>query len=156
MLYRGGQHYEHGGQRKRTKYTVPQVDKGTSLHCYYVKMCRTGEYACDTCSTHFYIKAVKGCSFVYLRNCIFCPLSLFVMFIVQVAISSAVGRIKYFSNLEFKFKENVFFYFNIFESFLQKRDTDPLTPARGHCPLNLSSFGEFLCLIPATTRYTLM
>ena len=27
------------------------VDKGTSLHCYYVKMCRTGEYACDTCST---------------------------------------------------------------------------------------------------------
>ena len=37
-------HYEHGGQRKRTKYTVPQVDKETSLHCYYVKMCRTGEY----------------------------------------------------------------------------------------------------------------
>ena len=24
----------------------------TSLHCYYVKMCITGEYACDTCSTH--------------------------------------------------------------------------------------------------------
>ena len=35
-------HYEHDWQRKRTKYTVPQVDKGTSLHCYYVKMCRTG------------------------------------------------------------------------------------------------------------------
>ena len=74
--------YEYDGQRKRTKYTVPQVDKGTSLHCYYVKMCRTGEYACDTCSTHFYTIAVKGCSFVYLRNCIFCPLSLSVMFIV--------------------------------------------------------------------------
>ena len=59
-------HYEHDGQRKLTKYTVPQVDKGTSLHCYYVKMCRTGEYACDTCSTHFYTIAVKGCSFVYL------------------------------------------------------------------------------------------
>ena len=43
----------------------------TSLHCYYVKMCRTGEDACDTCSTHFYIIAGKGCSFVYLRNCIF-------------------------------------------------------------------------------------
>ena len=27
-------HYEHNGQRKTTKYTVPQVDKGTSLHCY--------------------------------------------------------------------------------------------------------------------------
>ena len=35
-------HYEHDWQRKRTKYTVTQVDKGTSLHCYYVKMCRTG------------------------------------------------------------------------------------------------------------------
>ena len=35
------------------------------------KMCRTGEYACDTCSTHFYIIAGKGFSFVYLRNCIF-------------------------------------------------------------------------------------
>ena len=43
----------------------------TSLHCSYVKMCRTGEYACDTCSTHFYIIAGKGCSFGYLRNCIF-------------------------------------------------------------------------------------
>ena len=60
--------------------TIAVVDKGTSLHCYYVKMCRTGEYACDTCSTHFYIIAVKGCSFVYLRNCIFCPLSLSVIF----------------------------------------------------------------------------
>ena len=79
-----GIHYEYDWQRKRTKYTVPQVDKGTSLHCYYVKMCRTGEYACGTCSTHFYIIAVKGCSFVYLRNCIFCPLSLSVMFIVIV------------------------------------------------------------------------
>ena len=79
-------HYEHDGQRKRTKYTVPQVDKGTSLHFYYVKMCRTGEYACDTCSTHFYIIAVKECSFVYLRNCIFCPLSLSVMFIVNMGI----------------------------------------------------------------------
>ena len=79
-------HYEHDGQRKRTKYTVPQVDKGTSLHCYYVQMCRTGEYACDTCSTHFYILiAVKGCSFVYLRNCIFCLLSLSVMFIVPIS-----------------------------------------------------------------------
>ena len=63
--------------------TIAVVDKGTSLHCYYVKMCRTGEYACDTCSTYFYIIAVKGCSFVYLRNCIFCPLSLSVMFIVE-------------------------------------------------------------------------
>ena len=35
-------HYEHDWQRKRTKYTVPQVDKGTSLNCYNVKMCRTG------------------------------------------------------------------------------------------------------------------
>ena len=49
--------------------TIAVVDKGTSLHCYYVKMCRTGEYACDTCSTHFYIIAVKGCSFVYHSNC---------------------------------------------------------------------------------------
>ena len=62
--------------------TIAVVDKRTSLHCYYVKMCRTGEYACDTYSTHFYIIAGKGCSFVYLRNCIFCPLSLSVMFIV--------------------------------------------------------------------------
>ena len=30
----------------------------------------------------FYIIAVKGFSFVYLKNCIFCPLSLSVMFIV--------------------------------------------------------------------------
>ena len=30
-------HYEYGRQRKRTKYTVTQVDKGTSLHCYYVE-----------------------------------------------------------------------------------------------------------------------
>ena len=74
--------YEHDGQRKRTKYTVPQVDKGTSLHCYYVKMCRTGVTCIFTCSTQFYIIAVKGCSFVYMRNCIFCPLSLSVMFIV--------------------------------------------------------------------------
>ena len=29
--------------------TIAGVDKGTSLHCYYVKMRRTGEYACDTC-----------------------------------------------------------------------------------------------------------
>ena len=49
--------------------TIAVVDKGTSLHCFYVKMCRTGEYACDTCSTHFYIIAVKGCSFVYHSNC---------------------------------------------------------------------------------------
>ena len=74
--------YEHDWQRKRTKYTVPQVAKGTSLHCYYVKMCRTGVTCIFTCSTHFYIISVKGCSFVYLRNCIFCPLSLSVMFIV--------------------------------------------------------------------------
>ena len=72
-------HYEHDWQRKRTKYTVPQVDKGTSLHCYYVQMCRTGV----TCILTFYIIAVKGCSFVYLRNCIFCPLSLSDMFIVR-------------------------------------------------------------------------
>ena len=65
--------------------TIAVVDKRTSLHCYYhVKMCRTGEYACDTCSTHFYIIAGKGCSIVYLRNCIFCPLSLSVMFIVII------------------------------------------------------------------------
>ena len=38
----GWLHYEHNWRRKRTKYTVPQVDKGTSLHFYYVKMCRTG------------------------------------------------------------------------------------------------------------------
>ena len=43
----------------------------TSLHCYYVKMCRTGEYACDTCSTHFYIIAGRDVPFVYLRKCIF-------------------------------------------------------------------------------------
>ena len=46
-------------------------------------------YACDTCSTHFYIIAVQGCSFVYLRNCIFCPLSLAVMFIVYACDSGA-------------------------------------------------------------------
>ena len=51
--------------------TIAVVDKRTSLDCYYVQMCRTGEYACDTCSTHFYIIAGKGCSFIYLRNCIF-------------------------------------------------------------------------------------
>ena len=79
ISFRGLWHYEHDGQRNRTIYTVPQVDKGTSLYCYYVKMCWTCENACDTCSTHFYIIAVKGCSFVYLRNCIFCPLSLSVM-----------------------------------------------------------------------------
>ena len=48
-------------------------------------MCRTGVTCIFTCSTHFYIIAVKGCSFVYLRNCIFCPLSLSVMFIVRPA-----------------------------------------------------------------------
>ena len=85
-------HYEHDRQWKRTKYTVPQENKGTSLHCYYVKMCRTGEYACDTCSTHFYIIAVKGCPFVYLRNCIFCPLSLSVMFIVSTVSHEAVSN----------------------------------------------------------------
>ena len=70
--------------RVRIKYTVPQVDKGTSLPCYYVKMCRTGVTCIFTCSTHFYIIAVKGCSFVEgrMRNCIFCPLSLSVMFIM--------------------------------------------------------------------------
>ena len=71
--------------RVRIKYTVPQVDKGTSLPCYYVKMCRTGVTCIFTCSTHFYILiAVKGCSFVEgrMRNCIFYPLSLSVMFIV--------------------------------------------------------------------------
>ena len=36
------------------------VDKGTSLHCYYVKMCRTGEYACDTCSTYFLHNSSEG------------------------------------------------------------------------------------------------
>ena len=36
------------------------------------------QYACDTCSTHFYIIAAV-CSFVYLRNCIFCHLSLSAM-----------------------------------------------------------------------------
>ena len=47
------------------KYTVPQVDKGTSLPCYYVQICRTGVICIFTCSTHFYIiVAVKGCSFV--------------------------------------------------------------------------------------------
>ena len=69
-------HYEHDGQRKRTKYTVPilpstiaVVVKGTFLYCYYVKISRTGGYACHTCSTHCYIMAVKGCSFVYHSNC---------------------------------------------------------------------------------------
>ena len=89
-LILGSIHYEYDGQRKRTKYTVPQVDKGTSLHCYYVKMNKTGEYACYTCSTYFYIIAVKGCSFVYLRNCIFCPLSLSVMFIVITSLLQAL------------------------------------------------------------------
>ena len=52
---------------------VPQVDKGTSLPCYYVKMCTgTGVTCIFTSSTHFYIIAVKGCSFVEgrMRNCI--------------------------------------------------------------------------------------
>ena len=49
--------------------TIAMVDKGTSLHCSYVQMCRIGEYACDTCSTDFYIIAVNGCSFVYHSNC---------------------------------------------------------------------------------------
>ena len=57
--------------------TIAVVDKGTSLHCYYVQMCRTREYACDTWSTYFYIIAVKGCSFIYHSNC-----NLSVMFIV--------------------------------------------------------------------------
>ena len=65
------------------------IDKGTSLHCYYVQIYRTAVYEYDTCSTDFNIIAVKGCSFVYhnnnvdgrMRNCIFCPLSLSVIFI---------------------------------------------------------------------------
>ena len=40
--------------RVRIKYTVPQVDKGTSLPCY-VNMCRTGVTCIFTCSTHLYI-----------------------------------------------------------------------------------------------------
>ena len=43
--------------------TIAVVDKGTSLHCYYVKISSTCEYACDTCSIHFYIIAVKGVFF---------------------------------------------------------------------------------------------
>ena len=49
--------------------TIAVVDKGISLHCYYVKMCRTGVTCIFTCSTHFYIIAVKSCSFVYHSNC---------------------------------------------------------------------------------------
>ena len=47
-------------------------------------MCKTGVTCIFTCSTHFYIITVKGCSFVEgrMRNCIFCPLSLSVIFIV--------------------------------------------------------------------------
>ena len=60
--------------------TIAVVDRGTYLHCYYVKICRTGEYACDTCSTYFYIIAVKKdvplstTAIVEgrMRNCIFC------------------------------------------------------------------------------------
>ena len=35
--------------------TIAVVDKGTSLHCYYLKMCSTGVACIFTCSTHFYI-----------------------------------------------------------------------------------------------------
>ena len=48
-------------KKKRTKYTVPQVDKGTSLHCYYVKMCRTGV----TCIFTFLHNSSEG-MFLYL------------------------------------------------------------------------------------------
>ena len=51
--------------------TIAVLCGRTSLHYYYVKICRTGEYACNTCSTDCYIIAGKGCPFVYLRNCIF-------------------------------------------------------------------------------------
>ena len=40
-------------------------------------MCRTGV----TCIFTFLHNSSEGCSFVYLRNCIFCPLSLSVIFI---------------------------------------------------------------------------
>ena len=40
--------------------TIAVVDKGAFIHCYYVKMCRTGEYACDICSTHFLYNSSEG------------------------------------------------------------------------------------------------
>ena len=86
----GSWHYEHGWQRKRTKYTVPSGRQ--KEHSFTAITCMLkGEYACDTCSIHFYIIAVKGCSFVYLRNCIFCPLSLSVIFIVWVELRLCVS-----------------------------------------------------------------
>ena len=81
-------HYEYDWQRKRTKYTVPQVDKGTSLHCYYVKMCRTGV----TCIFTFLHNSSEGMFLVYLRNCIFCLLYLSVMFIVIVPNTYRAGQ----------------------------------------------------------------
>ena len=71
-------HYEHDRQRKRTKYTVPQVDKGTSLHCYYVKRW--------ICMWHLFYTCLHNSSegmFLCLpEELIFCPLSLSVIFIV--------------------------------------------------------------------------
>ena len=66
-----------------------QMDIPSLLLC---KMCRTGVTCIFTCSTHLYTIAVKGCSFVYLRNCIFCPLSLSVMFIVTIALGEDEWR----------------------------------------------------------------
>ena len=68
--------YSSSGRQKN----IPSHD------CYYVKMCWTDVTCIFPCSTHFYIIAVKGCFFVYLRNCIFCPLSLSVIFIVKTTV----------------------------------------------------------------------
>ena len=73
-------------------YTMNMTDKESGQNIQnipsllYVKMCRTGVTCIFTCFTQFYIIAVKGCSFVYLRNCIFCPPSLSVMFIVLTSV----------------------------------------------------------------------
>ena len=71
--------------------TIAMVDKGTSFHCYYVKICRTGvtcilfyTFLINSSEGMFlclpYIAIVEG----RMRNCIFCPLSLSVISIVIV------------------------------------------------------------------------
>ena len=58
-------HYEYDGQRMRDKIYSSSfysqqllVDKGTSLHCYYVNMCRTGITCIFTCSMHFCLACI--------------------------------------------------------------------------------------------------
>ena len=61
--------------------TIAEVDKGTALQCYYVKMCRTGASWIFTCSTRVYIIPSAGMFALSttaivedrMSNCIFCP-----------------------------------------------------------------------------------